>query len=68
VTIAAPIPAHAASVGIQDLTHHCLRPTCETLRHADPATTLKHYQKSLSDGHPAAVEAPDAEFKAAWVK
>ena len=70
----------AASVGINDLTHQCLRRTCAThfkgdvkdrqtqMRHADPSTTLKHYQKSLSDGHPAAVEAPDAEFKAAWVK
>jgi len=34
------------------------------MRHADPATTLKHYQKSLSEGQQAAVEALDADFKA----
>jgi len=34
------------------------------MRHADPATTMKHYQKSLTEGQRAAVEALDAEFKA----
>jgi integrase len=66
----------AASVGINDLTHQCLRRTCDThfkgelkdrqtqMRHSDPATTLKHYQKSLSEAQRASVEALDAEFRA----
>jgi integrase len=51
----------AASVGISVLTHQCLRRTCAThfkgdvkdrqthMRHADPATTLKHYQKTIPE-------------------
>lgn len=32
-------------------------------RHANPATTLKHYQKSLSEEQQASVEALDASYK-----
>jgi integrase len=51
----------AASVGIADLTHQCLRRTCAThfkgdmkdrqsqMRHTDPATTMRHYQKTLTE-------------------
>ena len=66
----------AASVGIGDLTHQCLRRTCAThfpkgsvkdvqsqLRHADPAVTLRHYKKSIPESQRAAVEELDAEFR-----
>jgi integrase len=65
----------AASAGITDLTHQCLRRTCAThfggemkdrqtqMRHADPATTLKHYQKTIPESQRAAVEDLDAEFR-----
>ena len=38
------------------------------MRHADPATTMKRYQKTLSEGQQAAVEAlVDAAFNAETV-
>jgi integrase len=64
----------AASVGISDVTHQCLRRTCAThfkgdvkdrqthMRHADPATTLKHYQKTIPESQRVAVEALDKKF------
>jgi integrase len=64
----------AATVGIQDITHQCLRRTCAThfkgdvkdrqthMRHADPAVTLRHYQKTIPESHRAAVEELDRKF------
>jgi len=64
----------AEMVGIKDLTYQALRRTCATyfrqdiqsaraqLRHATAATTAKHYLKSVSSDHRAAVEALDSEF------
>jgi len=64
----------AATVGITDLTHQCLRRTCAThfagdvkdrqthMRHAEPATTLKHYQKTIPESQRAAVEELDRKF------
>lgn len=66
----------AASVGIVDLTHQCLRRTCAThfkgdvkdrqkqMRHTDPATTMRHYQKSITSEQAAAVEEMDRRFMA----
>jgi integrase len=65
----------AASAGIEDLTHQCLRRTCAThfggtvkeaqsqMRHTDPAITLRHYKKTIPESQRAAVEALDAEFR-----
>jgi integrase len=65
----------AVSVGIEDLTFQCLRRTCAThfagdvktrqthMRHADPATTLRHYQKAIPESQRIAVEELDAEFR-----
>jgi integrase len=65
----------AKGVGIEDLTFQCLRRTCAThfggdekarqthMRHASPATTLKHYQKSIPETQRLAVELLDAEFR-----
>lgn len=64
----------AVSVGITDLTHQCLRRTCAThfkgdmkdrqmhMRHANPGTTLKHYQKTIPASQRAAVEELDRSF------
>jgi integrase len=60
----------AVSVGITDLTHQCLRRTFGThfqrhgtvkdtqaqMRHSDPETTLRWYQKEIPDSVRAAVE------------
>jgi integrase len=65
----------AESVGIKGLTFQCLRRTCAThfkgtvkdrqahLRHANPSTTHKHYQKSIAAEHRAAVEELDAKLR-----
>lgn len=61
-------------VGIQDLTYQALRRTCATyfrkdvksaqaqLRHTTPLVTAKHYLKSISSDHRAAVERLDEEL------
>jgi integrase len=65
----------AASVGIKHFTYQCLRRTCAThfngdvidwqthMRHADPATTLKHYQKPLAESQRTGAEELDAKFR-----
>ena len=65
----------AGSVGIEDLTFQCLRRACAThfggdvkarqthMRHAEPATTLRHYQKAIPGSQRLAVEESDAEFR-----
>jgi integrase len=64
----------AESIGIQDLTYQALRRTCATyfrkdvksaqaqLRHKTPLLTAKHYLKSISSDHRAAVERLDEEL------
>lgn len=72
----------AKTVGITDLTFQCLRRTCAThysgdmkdrqthMRHSDPATTLRHYQKSIPESQRAAIEDMDRRLfgKAAAAK
>jgi integrase len=67
----------AETVGIHDMTHQAMRRTFAThfqkhgsvkdtqtqLRHSDPETTLKYYQKEIPDSVRAAVESFESEMK-----
>ena len=66
--------AEGEDIGITDLTYQALRRTCATffradgksaqaqLRHSSQSTTDRHYRKTISSDHRAAVEKIDAEF------